>query len=89
MPCTIVAPARTAASEFATPHSASLWQWMPTGVSSAATTAAVASSTSCGSEAPFVSHSVTHAAPPSAAARAQRSAYSASSRQASKKCSQS
>ena len=26
------APARTAASEFATPHSASLWQWMPTGV---------------------------------------------------------
>ena len=30
------APARTAASEFATPHSASLWQWMPTGASSAA-----------------------------------------------------
>ena len=40
-----------------------------------------------GSDAPFVSHSVTHAAPASAAARAQRSAYTGSSRQASKKCS--
>ena len=68
------APARTAASEFATPHSASLWQWMPTGVAIACTTAAVASATSCGSEAPFVSHSVTQAAPASAAARAQRRA---------------
>ena len=68
------APARTAASELATPHSASLWQWMPTGVPSAATTAAVAAATSCGSDAPLVSHSVTHAAPASEAARAQRSA---------------
>ena len=82
------APARTAASESATPHSASLWQWIPTcAAGSAATTAAVASSTSCGSEAPLVSHSVTHAAPASAAARTQRSAYSRSSRQPSKKCS--
>ena len=68
------APARTAASELATPHSASLWQWMPTGVPSAATTCSVAACTSCGSEAPFVSHSVTQAAPASAAARTQRSA---------------
>ena len=68
------APARTAASELATPHSASLWQWIATRGPIAATTAAVASATSCGSEAPFVSHSATHAAPASAAARAQRSA---------------
>ena len=30
MPCTSEAPCSTAASEFATPHSASLWVWMPT-----------------------------------------------------------
>src|ERR1700686_4195769 len=29
VPCTCRAPASTAASELATAHSASLWQWMP------------------------------------------------------------
>ena len=69
----------TAASEFATPHSASLCVWMPTGMPVAAT-ARTASATTCGSEAPLVSHSVTFSAPASKAARAQRSAYAASSR---------
>src|SRR5437660_1292325 len=29
VPCTWLAPSRTPAIEFATPHSASLWQWIP------------------------------------------------------------
>src|SRR5580692_8686873 len=44
VPCTWRAPTSTAASELATPHSASLWQWMPTRVTPpiSATAAAVA-----------------------------------------------
>ena len=79
---TCVAPARTPASELATPHSASLWQWMPrrTAPPSEVHASAVASVTWWGSDEPFVSHSVTVSAPASAAARRHRSAYSRSSR---------
>ena len=88
VPWTSRAPASTATSEFATPQPASSWVWMPTWTpSSSATTAAVASETSAGSDEPFVSQSVTFSAPASAAARRQRSAYAGSSRHASKKCS--
>ena len=89
VPWTWVAPASTAASVLATPQPTSSWQWMPmrTRSPSAATTAGVASAIWLGSDEPFVSHSATVSAPPSAAARRQRSAYSRSSRQPSKKCS--
>ena len=55
----MVAPARTPASELATPTPASSWQWMPTSHPTSATTAAVAASIASGSVAPLVSHSVT------------------------------
>ena len=76
VPWTWRAPASTAASVLATPHSASLWQWMPTRTrpSSAATTAATADCTCEGSDEPLVSHSVTVSAPASAAASTQASA---------------
>ena len=75
MPCTSVAPASTATSELATPQPASSWVWMPTATpGSSASTAAVASVTWAGSDEPLVSQSVTFSAPPSAAARRQRSA---------------
>ena len=71
--CTCVAPASTPASELATPHSASLWQWIPsrTAPASAARASVVASVTWWGSDEPFVSHSVTVSAPASAAVRRQ------------------
>ena len=89
VPCTRTAPAATPASELATPHSASLWAWMPsvTAGSSAARTATVASITCAGSDEPFVSQIVTFSAPAAAAAARHSSAYSGSSRQPSKKCS--
>jgi hypothetical protein len=89
VPCTSVAPTSTAASEFATAHSASLCVWMPTATRSprASTTPAVASPTSWGRLAPFVSHRVTFSAPASPAALTHSSAYAGSSRHASKKCS--
>ncbi len=88
VPWTCVAPASTAASEFATPTPQSSWQWMPTGwPSSPAHTPAVASAIWPGRDEPFVSHRTTRSAPPATAARRQRSAYSRSSRQPSKKCS--
>ena len=76
VPCTILAPALTAASEFATPHSASLWVWMPISTRSprSPTAAAVTSAISAGRVAPFVSHNVTFSAPAAAAARTHSSA---------------
>ena len=71
VPCTRSRPPRTAASELATPHSASLWQWMPTGdvAERGDDRRGGLADLRAGSDAPFVSHSVTHAAPASAAAR--------------------
>ena len=76
VPWTWRAPTSTAASEFATPHSASLWQWIPTRTPSpsAWSACAVAAATCEGSEEPLVSHSVTVSAPASAAARMHCSA---------------
>ncbi len=69
------APCSTATSALATPQPASSWVWMPTCTPpSSATTRAVASATSLGSDEPFVSQSVTFSAPASAAERRQRSA---------------
>ena len=76
VPWTWRAPTSTAASVLATPHSASLWQWMATRTWSptAATTAAVASAICGGSDEPLVSHRATVSAPAPAAARRQSSA---------------
>ncbi len=76
VPWTWRAPASMAASELATPTSASLWQWIATRASgpTAVTTAAVASATCPGSEEPLVSHRATVSAPAPAAARRQASA---------------
>ena len=76
VPCTWRAPASTATSEFATPHSASLWQWMPTRTTSpiAATASLVAAAICEGSDEPFVSQRATVSAPASAAARRHDSA---------------
>ena len=60
---------------------------IPVVPASSVATAWVACATSSGSVEPFVSQSVTHSAPASAAARRQRTAYSRSSRNPSKKCS--
>jgi hypothetical protein len=60
------APARTAANEFATACSVSLWAWMPTwspGIT--LQTSPTIFSTSCGSVPPLVSHSTTQRAPSS------------------------
>ncbi len=76
MPCTSRAPASTAATEFATAHSASLCVWMPSATASpsAAFTSATAAATCEGSVAPLVSHIVTFDAPASAAVCRQRRA---------------
>ena len=75
VPCTWVAPARTAASVFATAQPESLWQWMPMRCpGSSAATAATISPTSCGSAPPFVSQRSIEWAPASLAARTQASA---------------
>ena len=77
VPCTWRAPASTAASVLATPHSASLWQWMPTRTRSPTrgdAPRAVASATCGGSDEPLVSHRTTVSAPAPAAARRQSSA---------------
>ena len=82
------APSTTAASEFATPHSASLWVWMPSAAPGrAARTVRTAWAISCGSVAPLVSHSVIQCAPASAATRRHSTAYSLCAAKASKKCS--
>jgi hypothetical protein len=58
------APARTAASEFATACSVSLCAWMPTwSPGTCFTTSPTTASTSCGSVPPLVSHSTTQRAP--------------------------
>ena len=60
------APARTAANEFATACSVSLWAWMPTwspGMTARPRRRSL--STSCGSVPPLVSHSTTQRAPSS------------------------
>ncbi len=81
VPWTRLAPSPTAAIEFATPHSASLWVWIPTtSESKRSTTARVACRISCGRLDPLVSHSVTFSAPASSAASRHSSAYSESSR---------
>ena len=60
------APARTAASEFATACSVSLCAWMPTlAPGTCLTTSPTMRSTSCGSVPPLVSHSTTQRAPAS------------------------
>ena len=65
VPWTCVAPISTAAIELATPHSASLWQWIPTRMlpSSVPTASRVASVTCDGSDDPFVSQRTTVSAP--------------------------
>ena len=60
------APARTAASEFATACSVSLCAWMPTwSPGTCFVTSATIASTSCGSVPPLVSQSTTQRAPAS------------------------
>ena len=68
VPCTITAPARTAASVFATPQPASSWVWMPIRVATGPATSATIDSTSHGIAPPLVSHSTRKSAPPAAAA---------------------
>ncbi len=75
VPCTVVAPAPTAASVLATAQPESLWQWIPSGVwGSASRTAATTSATWNGSAPPFVSHRSMESAPASDAAFTQASA---------------
>src|SRR5690606_18130652 len=74
VPWTWRAPARTAASELATAHPVSSWQWIPTVTSPPtwATTWATISPTSSGNEPPLVSHSTTWLAPLTTAASSAR-----------------
>ena len=77
VPWTWRAPTSTAASVLATPHSASLWQWMADADAVADrgdARAAVAAATCGGSDEPLVSHRATVSAPAPAAARRQSSA---------------
>ena len=75
VPCTLVAPARTAASVLATAHPESLWQWMPKAAfGKAPAVAATTASTSKGSAPPLVSQRSTESAPASTAAPTQASA---------------
>ena len=89
--CTWRIPACTAAIEFATASSASLWVWIPqvtAGASGSASSAARVSPTirsrSSVSVPPFVSHSTRLRAPAWRAARRVASAYPASARYPSK-----
>ena len=71
VPWTWRAPASTAVSVFATPHSASLWPWKPTRTrspSAATHRGASPRPPGAGSDEPFVSHRQTVSAPPRAAA---------------------
>ena len=64
VPCTCVAPARTAASVLATATSQSLWQWMPSShAERAAAPRRTRSAISSGSVPPLVSHRMTHVRP--------------------------
>src|SRR2546427_438779 len=69
VPCTWPTPSVTAASEFATAHSASLWTWMPSGVRTTFLTSRRISTSCAGSVPPFVSHSTSQWAPARSAAR--------------------
>ena len=72
-PCRCVAPASTAAIEFATAHPVSLWAWMPRRAPVAMASVTI-SPTWCGSMPPLVSQSTTTSAPASAAVRTTSSA---------------
>ena len=75
VPCTCTQPRSSASSEFATASSASLWQWMPSGVPVTAPWAASTAGPICaGSDPPRVSHRQTRVAPASAAAAIAASA---------------
>jgi len=68
VPCTWPTPSATAASEFATAHSASLCTWMPIGARTRALTALIISTSSTGSVPPLVSHRTSQLAPAASAA---------------------
>ena len=87
VPWTCSAPSRTAASEFATAHSPSLWAWIPSGASTCRRASRTISATSEGSVPPFVSQSTRTRAPARSATRRVSSAYSGSRLNPSKKCS--
>ena len=73
-PCTWVAPASTAASEFATAQPLSLCAWMPTRTPVVSMTSWTTSETQSGSMPPLVSQSATTSAPASYAVRSTSSA---------------
>ena len=75
VPCTCVAPASTAASELATAHAVSSWQWMPSLTWVACSTSLTTSAIPSGSMPPLVSHRATRSAPASTAAATTSSAY--------------
>ena len=69
VPCTCTAPCSTAIRLLATASSESLWQWMPSGVGTAAATASTPAAISSGRRPPLVSQRQSRSAPASAAAR--------------------
>ena len=74
VPWTCTAPASTAASEFATAHPVSLWQWMPSAPWVASRTSWTTSAIATGSIPPLVSHRATTSAPSASAVRSTSTA---------------